>query len=47
MVKELTELEKKLRRMRTNSDKNDSAGMPKFKPETFKNLVKKGKGSKV
>ena len=47
MTRELTEFEKKLRRMRANQDTNDSKDMPKFKPESFKNLSKKPKISQI
>jgi hypothetical protein len=47
MVKEMTELEKRLRRMRSNSDRNNPSGMLKFKPEVVKNLAKKPKGNKI
>ncbi len=47
MAKEMTELEKRLRRMRGNQDKNDPADMLKFKPPVIKNLAKKGKGYKI
>lgn len=47
MPKEMTEFEKKLRRMRSNQDKNDLSGMLKFKPEIRKNLAKKPKGNKI
>ncbi len=47
MPKEMTELEKRLRRMRSNQDKNDPSGMLKFKPVVRKNLTKKPKGNKI
>jgi hypothetical protein len=47
MVKELTPLELRLRRMRANQDKNDPSGMLKFKPQVAKNFAKKPKGNKI
>jgi hypothetical protein len=47
MAKEMTELEKRLRAMRSNQDKNSPEGMLRFKQQERVNTFKKPKGSRI